>query len=148
MLNTVAAASTCDRATNSARARQVGCEQLGKLGWVEIGEPVRRLLDRTLGLGQDAGHLLAELALVLADVGGVRGDIDQARDVGMNPGLGDDRAAIAVADEQGRAVLQVEKWETAPLCRSTSALFYRFARCRAASTLRQNQRVSVSNKSG
>ena len=38
----------------------------------------------------------------------MRGDVDQADDVGMNAGLGDDRAAIAVADQKRRAILQVE----------------------------------------
>ena len=56
-------------------ARQIGREQLGKLRRVEIGESILRLLDRAVGLGQDAWRLPAERPLVFADIGRVRGDI-------------------------------------------------------------------------
>ena len=57
---------------------------------------------------EHARRLLAQRRFVFTDIGRVRGDIDEAHDVGMDAGLGDDRAAVAVADEQRGAVLQIE----------------------------------------
>src|SRR5262245_27609217 len=64
-----------------AFARQVGCEQLGEFRRLEIGEPVRRLADRAIGLSQHAWCPLAERSLIFADIGGMRRDVDEADDI-------------------------------------------------------------------
>jgi hypothetical protein len=48
-------------------ARQIGCEQLGKIRRIEIGEFIRGFLDRAVRLGQDAWRFLAKLTLVFSD---------------------------------------------------------------------------------
>src|SRR5258705_2781227 len=91
-------------------ARQVGGEVLVEVRGVEVGEAVVRLLYRSFLLRGGAGHvlLLSKGALVLSDVGSVRSDVHKSDDIRMDAGLGDDRAAVAVTDEDARTFLQIE----------------------------------------
>ena len=94
------AARTWERARIRLLAWQIGRKELGEICRVEIGEAVRRHLNRAFGLGQNARRLLSERAFVLADIWSVGGNIHQTDDMRVDAGLGDDRAAIAMTDEK------------------------------------------------
>jgi hypothetical protein len=49
------------------------------------------------------GHAISEGAFVLSDIGCVRGDVNEANDIRVNASLRDDRAAVAVTDQDGWA---------------------------------------------
>ena len=53
-------------------ARQIRREQLWKVRRVEAREPIRRRFDRAVGRGEDARRLIAELTLIIFDIGDVR----------------------------------------------------------------------------
>src|SRR5208282_6810227 len=88
--------------------RQVGGKEFGEVGWVEIGEAIGGLLNGSLCFGEHTGGFLTQGALVLPDVRSVRGNIDKADDMRINAGLGDDGAAVAMADKDAWTWLEIE----------------------------------------
>src|SRR5271165_1690542 len=88
-----------------------------RLSGRQVGRKIRRelrLIDQQIAVrgwrdavrcGSDAAQERADLLALVRCEGG---DIDQARDMRVVAGLGDDSAAIAVADEHGRTGLAVE----------------------------------------
>jgi len=85
----------------------VSCEILMKLCGVEIGETVCGLLDHCR-FAQVAGDALSVVGFILSGVRHVRCDVDEGGDGRVGAGFGDDGATVAVADEDGGAVLQVD----------------------------------------
>ena len=88
--------------------RQVGGEEFGEVRGVEIGEAIVGLFDGPLRLGQDTRRFLSQGALVLPNIGCVRGDVDQADDMRVDACLRDDGPAVAVANKDAWARLEVE----------------------------------------
>lgn len=84
------------------RSELVGLQvQVGAGGAVRVG--VGHLVHRGQDLG--AGVLVDQYAELLALVGDERGDVDQRLDVGVaGGGVGDDGAALGVADQDDRAL--------------------------------------------
>ena len=97
--------------------RQVGSKQFGEISRVEIGEAIGGFLNGAFCFGEYTGRFLTQGAFVFADVRSVRGNIDEADDMRINAGLGDDGAAVTMADKDTWAGLKIED----PLRCSTSA---------------------------
>jgi len=92
---------------NAARSgERSAANEAANLSRSRSRNPFLRGQDRRYGRAR--GRVGDQRADGLALVGGEGGDVDEAGDVVVRPGLGDDDAAVGVADEERRAVHLVE----------------------------------------
>src|ERR1700742_4484243 len=96
------------RFEHGLRVRQVGSKEFGEVSWVEIGEAISGLLNGALCFGKYTGRFLTQGAFVFSDIRSVRGNIDEADDMRINAGLGDDGAAVTMADKDAWSGLKIE----------------------------------------
>lgn len=86
---------------------KVGGEIFVELRGIDVGEAVGSFLDGA-GFGEIAGEALAVGGFGFAGVWHVRGDVDESDHRRVDAGFSDYGAAIAVGDEDGGSVLEVQ----------------------------------------
>lgn len=91
----------------SLLAREVGGEVFKVVSGGEKRETVRSLLNG-FRLAGGAGKEFSVGGLRLTSIGLVRRDIDESRDMRIDSGLGDDRAAVAMRDQNARTLLEID----------------------------------------
>jgi hypothetical protein len=97
-LHRVENACFCSRDVTREIAQEGGLAELAPIGGPDDAGGRRR-----------GGETLGERGIILAGVGGACRDIDQGHDLWIDPCLGDDHAGEGVSDQNGRAILQIER---------------------------------------
>src|SRR5437660_3468002 len=85
--------------------REVGCEVLMKLRWIEVGETVGGLLYRT-GLAEITWEALSVVRLILSRIGHVGRNVHQTDNGRIRARLRSYGSPVAVSDKNARSILQ------------------------------------------